>query len=87
MVITDGQNCWNNEAGTQLAKFDGRSPRLGGWERDGGGRRYPVGWATRITSNTETVTVSFTTDGSVAMKGWRLEWGEMKWQKECATHI
>ena len=76
VVITDQQNSYDNRDGTKLAKFDGRSPRLGGWEWDGYGDRYPIGWATRITSFTESVTVSFITDKWFSRKGWRLEWGE-----------
>ena len=76
MVVTDGQNSYDNRDGTKLAKFNGQTPRLGVWEKDDDGRRYPTGWGNRITSHTETVTVSFTTDGSVTRKGWRLEWGE-----------
>ena len=78
VVITDGQNSYDNRDGTRLAKFDGNSPRLGGWDLDEDGRRHPRGWANRITSSTETVTVTFITDGSVTRKGWRLEWSEYK---------
>ena len=76
VVITDGQNSDSNEDGTQLAKFDGDSSRLGGYQRDEEGRRFRVGWSTRITSYTETVTVSFITDGNVTRRGWRLEWSK-----------
>merc|ERR1719234_812575 len=68
VVITDGQNSYDNRDGTMLAKFDGYSPRLGGWDLDEDGRRHPRGWANRITSSTETVTVTFITDGAVTRK-------------------
>ena len=44
---------------TRLAKFHGGSSD----------------WKFEIVSHTETVIVTFVTDGSVNAKGWRLEWG------------
>jgi len=55
---------------------------LGGWDLDEDGRRHPRGWANRITSSTETVTVTFITDGSVTRKGWRLEWSMLSFPEE-----
>ena len=61
VVITDGDPTRHREEDrTRLAKFHGGSSD----------------WKYEIVSHTETVVVTFVTDGSVNAKGWRLEWGE-----------
>merc|ERR1719341_1017900 len=60
VVITDGDPSRHREEDrTRLAKFHGGSSD----------------WKYEIVSRTETVVVTFVTDGSVTDDGWRLEWG------------